>query len=436
MASTPPISDYASAVDFLLERKTRGVVLGLDRMRRFVAALGDPHLAVPCIHIAGTNGKGSVAAIIEAVLRAAGWRTGLCTSPHLVRLGERVQVDRQSLTPEDITAHVRALAPVVRKIEAEHGPAEGPSYFEVMTALALRHFQQCGCDIAVVEVGLGGRLDATNVVRPEISVITSIGLDHGELLGDTLAAVAREKAGIIKPGRPVVIGRLPDDAEAVVRSVALAHGANVVSVRTEYGDELGGYPRTSLYGDYQRWNAATAALAVRLLPPRWRITEAVMERALLHVAWPGRWQPFSVSGRTVIVDASHNAEGAGVLDQNLARLRAETGRAPIAVTGVLGLARARALVPTLCRHVAEVWFVEPAQSRACGFEQLEGLVPAGYTGRVGRTAVSAVFPEPARCEIGRLGDTIVVTGSIALAGEVLARLDPDSGPPEPHLQDY
>ena len=431
-----PRPDYPAAVAYLLGLKQRGLVLGLDRMRRFVDALGNPQRAVPCIHIAGTNGKGSVAAMLEAILRAAGWRTGLYTSPHLVRLGERIQIDRRPLGETDIAAYVRELAPVAARVGAELGEEHHPSYFEFMTAMAFQHFARNRCDIVCVEVGLGGRLDATNVVQPEVSVITSIGLDHIELLGGTIPAIAAEKAGIVKPGRPVVIGRLPADAEAVIRDIAASRSAPVVSVRQQFGEDVAACPRTNLAGDYQRWNAATALLVAGMLPGRWQLTPQASARALEQVDWPGRWQQCEVGGRHVILDTSHNAEGAGVLDANLAHVATTSGRRPIVVAGVLGLARARSLVPVFCRHARELHFVMPAQARACRFEELEALVEPAFAGAVKRSRVEAIFPSPEQCTVGEPGDTIVVAGSIYLVGEVLARIEPGRGVSEPALQDF
>jgi dihydrofolate synthase/folylpolyglutamate synthase len=402
-------------------------------MTRLLEVMGHPERAIPCIHIAGTNGKGSVAAMIESILRAAGWRTGLYTSPHLVRLGERVQVDRRSLSDESLVRYVRELQPVVSALEGE---GSVPTYFELMTAIAFLHFSRSECDIAIVEVGLGGRLDATNVVVPEVSVITSVGLDHTDLLGKSLAEIAGEKAGIIKNGKPVVIGRLPEEAERVVRKTAEEHGALVSSVTAEFGDDLKLYPTTKLVGDYQRINAATATLAVRALPERWRLSDAVITRGLGAVDWAARWQQFELNGRIVIIDSSHNAEGAVFLDFNLRELCRESGRRPIVIAGMLGAERARALVPVICRHAREIHFVRPAQGRACTFEELEAMVPSTCAGNVGRSSIEHVFPGTRRCDVGGLGDFVVVTGSIYLAGEVLARIDPDLGPFEGHLQDF
>lgn len=429
------MSDYAAVQDYLFSLKARGLKFGIDRMRGFAAALGHPERAVPVMHVAGTNGKGSVSAMLESILRAGGLRTGLYTSPHLVRLGERVQVDRRQLTPEEIVAFTAELGPIADRVSAD-APEDHPSFFEFMTAMAFLQFARQKCDVAVIEVGMGGRLDATNIVDPMVSVITSIGLDHCEFLGDTLAKIAAEKAGIIKPGRPVVIGRLPAEAEAVIRALAAERGAAVHAVRERFGDDVNRCPLTNLAGDYQRWNAATAWLAAEVLPAGLRPSAEVAKVGLQQVDWPGRWQKFIVGQRRVILDASHNPEGAGVLEENLARLTAQGGPAPIVVTGVLGLARAQALLPVVARHAREVHLVVPQQERACSQETLRGILAPLFAGPVSPATAEAIFPSPHRCTLGEAGDTVVVTGSIYLIGEVLARLEPERGSGEGRLQDF
>lgn len=414
-------ADYTAVLEDLFARKAHGAKFGIDRMRLLASALGHPERAVPFVHVAGTNGKGSVAAMLDAILHAAGWRTGLFTSPHLVQLGERVQVDRQILTPQEIVDYMAELGPISDRL-GDANPGDRPSFFELMTAMAFLQFARKRCDIAVVEVGLGGRLDATNIVTPEVSAITSIAMDHCEILGNDLATIATEKAGIIKPGRPVVIGRMPPVAEQRIRVLAAERGSRVISVAEEFGEDLARYPHTNLEGDYQRWNAATATLAARALPARWKITNEAIMRGLEHVDWPGRWQRVSLGGRLTILDASHNPEGAQVLDSNLTHLVAETGRAPIVITGVLGVARARPLIEAIARHATEIHFVVPHQSRACSFAELESLVPASFRGRVVRATVEDLFPASNRCAVGGPEDVVVVTGSIYLLGEVMARL--------------
>ncbi|MFW6218065.1 MAG: bifunctional folylpolyglutamate synthase/dihydrofolate synthase, partial [Verrucomicrobiota bacterium] len=208
------VPSYKETRDYLYSLRDRGSKYGIERMQRFVAELGHPERRFPVIHVAGTNGKGSVCAMLEAIYRANGYRTGLYTSPHLVHLGERVQVDRLPLTETDIVRHCERLRPVAAALGAGK-PEEHPSFFEFMTAMAFLQFADAQVDLAILETGLGGRLDATNVAAPELSVITSVSLDHTELLGDSLAKIAREKAGICKPRKPVLLGRLPPEAEAV-----------------------------------------------------------------------------------------------------------------------------------------------------------------------------------------------------------------------------
>ncbi len=429
------LTDYAATQDYLFSLKAKGVRFGIDRMRLLVAGLGHPERATPAIHLAGTNGKGSVAAMLEAIFSEAGWRTGLYTSPHLVKLGERVQVARALLSEAEIMAYTNELLPVAEAV-SRGSPDDHPSFFEFMTAMAFLQFARKNCDIAIIETGLGGRLDATNVVVPEVAVITSIGLDHCDMLGDTIEQIAAEKAGIIKPGKPVVIGRLPAAAEAVVRRVAADHGAPVFSVRAEFGEDLTNYPPTAFEGDYQRWNAATATLVARCCAPEWKLTDEVIARGLGAAHWPGRWQRTTVGGRAVILDASHNPEGAGVLENQLRDLVAETGRKAVVVTGVLGAARARPLLETISRHAAEIHLVMPQQSRASGFEELEALIPDTFSGRVTRATVEGVFPDADTCTVGGRDDTVVVTGSIYLLGEIMARIEPRRGAIESRLQDF
>lgn len=429
------LTDYNSVKDYLYSLKAGGMKFGIDRMQRLAAALGHPERRQPVIHVAGTNGKGSVSAMIESILRNAGHRTGLYTSPHLVKLGERVQVDRRQLTEEQIVAYARELCPVAARA-AKDAADEHATFFEFMTAMAFLQFQRRRVDVAIVEVGMGGRLDATNIVTPEVSVITSIGLDHCVELGDTVEKIAGEKAGIIKPGRPVVIGRMPAGAERVMREVAATQGSPVHSVREVFGEDLAGYPASNLEGDYQHWNAATATLAVRLLPAKLRPDEPVIARGLMHVDWPGRWQRLEVGGRHLILDASHNPEGAIELEKNLIRLGRETGRPPLIVAGALGEFRARSLLEVVTRHARELHLVTPNQARATPYEEMLLLVPASSRHLVRRGDLTKIFPDQQTCTLGRPGDTVVVTGSIYLLGEVLERLDPGRGACEDRLQDF
>ena len=421
-SASRPFSDYAAVTAYLYAQKARGPKFGVERMRGLAAALGHPERSYPVIHVAGTNGKGSVSAMLDAIFQAAGWRTGLFTSPHLVQLGERVQVNRQILTAEAMIAYTNEVRATCAAAGVAADAEDYPTFFEFMTAMAFLQFKRQCVDLATIEVGMGGRLDATNVVDPLVTVITSIGLDHCVELGATFEEIAREKAGIIKPGRPIVLGRVPLAAEQIIRAMAAERGAVVHSVREIYGEELGCYPQTNLAGDYQRWNAATATLVAQVMPKEWRLTAPVIAQGLTQVNWPGRWESIKLEDRLLILDASHNPEGVAVLAENLQQLIATTGRRPLIVAGALGEFRARAMLEVLLRYAQEIYLVTPRQERACPGEVMRAFVPAAERHRVHVTSLDKIFPEPGACVIGNSTDPVVVTGSIYVLGEVMERL--------------
>ncbi len=206
-------SDLKKSLEDLYKRRTFGIKPGLDRMNDLLRRMGNPQSHFVAAHVAGTNGKGSVCAIIESLLRAAGVSTGLYTSPHLVRLNERIQAGGECVTDDELTDLIHFVAPLADAAGAEHGEV---TFFEYVTAMAFEHYRRKQVRLVVLETGMGGRLDATNVVTPLVSVITGISLEHTAYLGKTLAAIAGEKAGIIKPGRPVVCGNMPEEAMRVV----------------------------------------------------------------------------------------------------------------------------------------------------------------------------------------------------------------------------
>ena len=427
--------DYPATKAYLLGLKSTGAKYGIDHMRVLAARLGHPERAYPVIHVAGTNGKGSVCAMLDAMHRRMGRTVGMYTSPHLVFLGERVQVNRQPLSPEELCRYVELVRPHAEAM-AKDDPINIPSYFEFMTAAAFLRFKEAKVDVALIEVGLGGRLDATNVVQPQLCVITSIGFDHMDYLGDTLEKIAVEKAGIIKPGVPVVIGRLPPEAEEPIRAIAKERGAPMHSVCEVFGENVKAYPHTRLAGSFQRLNAATAILATRVIEKTLPVNESARDAALAEVDWPARWQKFSLSdGRTLILDASHNLEGAQTLDENLASLRKETSRAPIIIVGALGEHRAKALLDVAARYAREIILLQPNQPRATEFEVLEKLVPANFSGVVKRSRVAEIFSKPGECALGNFGETIVATGSIYLLGEILERFAHPTLAGEGTLQD-
>ena len=249
---------YAEAIQFLYGLQFFGMALGLENARKLAALAGHPERTLRFIHVAGTNGKGSTCAMLESIYRAAGLRVGLFTSPHLVAFGERIQVDRQ-LIPE---GEVARLAAELQGLLSNFSGGAHPTFFEVVTLMALRYFSEQKCDLVIWETGLGGRLDATNIVMPLAAVITNIQLDHQQWLGDSLAQIAMEKAGIIKPGIPVVTAEDGPEALPVIAAAAQAKGAPLTMVKPDDGhrpplDSI----RLPLLGDHQRLNAALARYA-------------------------------------------------------------------------------------------------------------------------------------------------------------------------------
>jgi dihydrofolate synthase/folylpolyglutamate synthase len=426
-------ADYNATRDYLYSLKQKGAKYGIDRMRLFVDALGHPERAFPIIHVAGTNGKGSTCSMMEAIYRANGYKTGLYSSPHLVRQGERVQVNREILEEADIVAYTNQLKPIAERIGADD-PDDHPSFFEFMTAMALLRFAEAKVDLAFLETGLGGRLDATNVVDPELSIITSISLDHIEYLGDTIEQITGEKAGIIKSGKPVLIGKLPAEAEAIVRKVAKELGCAVTSVRERFPD-VNALPETNLAGSFQRWNAATAVTATEILSERFPIDTTRTAPALQSIEWPGRWETIQLADKTLILDASHNPEGSEMLDENLQKLVEQTGKKPLIVAGTLGEFRARSLMAVISRHARELHLLAPDQSRATPTDVLEACIPKANTAPVYHRQLEDIFPAVGVCTLGEPGDTIVVTGSLYLIGEVLERLTCATPVQQGRLQD-
>lgn len=329
--------------------------LGLERIRELLERLGRPQDRLKFVHVAGTNGKGSICAYLASILSAAGYRTGMFTSPYIERFEERIRVDGVMISPDelrDVTLAVREHAEAMAEETGDH-----PTEFELMTAVALEHFARCGCDIVVLEVGLGGRLDSTNVIdAPEACVIARIGLDHTALLGNTLAAIAGEKAGIIKEGSAVVSWPQEPEAMAVIEHAAAEHGCELRMpdfAQLEEGAvkwEDGASPfrsfsykewadlRTGILGSYQPQNATVALEVVDVLRGRgWRIPDEAVRAGVAQTRWPGRFEIVeggsSPDGFAIVVDGGHNPQGARALADSLAEVF--PGRKPVFVIGVL-----------------------------------------------------------------------------------------------------
>lgn len=413
--------DYTATLDYLNSLKGKGVKYGLDSIRSISATLGHPEKKFPCIHVAGTNGKGSTCAMLESIYRANGYRTGLYTSPHLVHEGELIQIGRRPLSEVDIILYIkklRALAPVI----ADQDSDNHPSFFELMTIMAFLHFAESKVDLAILETGIGGRLDATNIVAPELSIITSISLDHTELLGDTISQIALEKAGIIKPGKPVLMGKICDDAESIIRQIAEENDCVLYSVRKRF-PKIEELPETNLVGSLQRWNAAIAAYTTEILNNTFPVDPTKTFPVLKTIQWPGRWQILQLSDKTLILDATHNPESAEMLRENLEVLVKKNRSKPVIVAGTTGELRARSLMQVVGHYARELHLVTPQQPNATPEHVLETYLPEESKIPVSHTRIETLFPAPENCAAGEPGDTVVVTGSIYLVGEVLRRLN-------------
>ena len=399
----------ATTLHWLTNLRNLGSALGLERTQLLLERLDNPQNSCPYFHIAGTNGKGSTSVMIESIQRAHGRRTGLYTSPHLIELGERIQINREAISENRLIDLVEQLRSHYEFIHQTH-PELDATFFELMTAVAWIEFRHSKVDLAIMETGLGGRLDATNVGRPAVCVITSIGMDHQEYLGNSIAEIAFEKAGILKSGIPCVVGFVPPEAEVVIKNRAKEVGAPLYFVRDRFKDEL---PLTNLKGQHQRQNAGAALLACELANA-FSINNDTARAALQNIEWLARWQEIKLEdGRTLIVDGSHNEEGIALTSALLADLKA-----PTVILGSLSLVRAEALIKTVAESAGEIILVSIDHERAIPADDLKKLIPKSFLGRTKIASVKDLFPALDKCSA--LGSTVVVIGSLYLAGEVLA----------------
>jgi dihydrofolate synthase / folylpolyglutamate synthase len=396
--------------------------LKLERMRAALARRGHPESRWPALHVAGTNGKGSTAAMLDAVLRAAGYRTGLYTSPHLVDFTERIRIGGRTMPRDTVVASVREL-------RADLDAAGiALTHFEFATLVAFEWFARVGIDVGVIEVGLGGRLDATNLVHPAATAITSIALDHVEYLGDDLRSIAAEKAGILKARIPLALGRVPAEADGVIAVRAREVGAplaraGVDGVLTEHAGRLGFRAAgvawddlaLSLPGGFQRDNAAVALLVLALVRDRFPCPEGAIRQGLADVRWPGR---LAIVRREplVVLDGAHNQAGAAALAAELPALLG--GRPLDLVFAVMADKRWVPMLEALVPRARRLIVTRVGRRGAPPAEVVAMLgdrVPA-ETIDDPRTALRTAFAR------ARPEDAVVVTGSLFLVGEAYAEL--------------
>ncbi len=415
----------ADPLDFLFGLERLGMKFGLASIATLCEALGNPQDQFRSVLVAGTNGKGSVTAMTEHALRVSGYRSARYTSPHLVHIEERFTIGGADVAPAALRDATGAVGEVVQQLVAGGRLEALPTFFEVTTAIAFELFRRAQVEIAVLEVGLGGRLDATNVVTPIAAAVTSIDFDHQAQLGHSLESIAFEKAGIVKPGIPVVCGPLPAEADAVVADVCAARGARLVRAagRVAIDEQAGAlrfstasrtldHVRLALPGVHQRDNAAVAlALLEALAEPGFTVTDAAARAGLERVRWPGRLEHVSWRGADVLLDAAHNPSGARALAAYLDAI-GWTG-----ITLLFGAMRDKdvngMLQPLVSRSARVVCTTAPSP-RALPADEL-----AARAARLAApgTRVDAVGdPAAALAHARALGGPIVAAGSIFLIG--------------------
>lgn len=421
---------YQEAIAYLEELTKFGVNLGLERITRLLELLGNPHEGLSFIHIAGTNGKGSTALMVASILQEAGYRVGLYTSPHLVEYTERFCLDGRDITPAELASLITALQPLLAEMVAEG--SEQPTEFEVLTAAAALYFAREKADIVVWEVGLGGEIDSTNVVTPLVSVITNVGLDHKEYLGDTVEEIARVKAGIIKPGVPVVTAAADPVVVEVITEVCRRQSAPLwrVSQEVKVGDlvrednrliftvSLPGatYPGLSLRlaGEHQVANAACALAVLELLRPHgFDFSPQEAGRGLERVHPPGRIEIIGEAPQ-VILDVAHNAGAARALARVLEN--DFSYRWLILVVGILADKDRQEVVACLAPRARAVVVTRPNSPRAGDWREIAALA-GEFTDAV---YVEESIPTAINLALSLAGpqDAVCVAGSFYLAGEV------------------
>lgn len=421
--------------DWLFSLGQFGIKFGLHNIHALTHALGEPQRQFRSVHIAGTNGKGSVTAMTETALRIAGFKTGRYTSPHLLDLAERFAVNGEPVSTDTLHGALARVRDATARLQADGTLEVSPTFFEVTTALAFELFRQEDVDVAVCEVGLGGRLDATNVLEPVACAITSIGFDHEQYLGHSLPLIAAEKAGIIKPGTPVVVGAVSDDVQRVFESTAAAVAApliwaqdgvkvrSVVESDTQQTFSLStpscdyGRLSLSLPGDHQVGNAVVAVRLLEVLSSLGlACSPAHIAEALSRVSWPGRLQHVRLDdGRTILLDAAHNASGAEALARHLTR----RGEPRPLVFAAMKDKNSRAMLEWLAPHASRIVMTRASNPRSDDPAQLAA------TARAIRPDIAVEVADSVDDALARAwfdARDIVAAGSIFLLADVLRSL--------------
>ena len=411
--------DYERTVGW----KYNGIHFSMDRVRSFFHALGDPHLKSPSVHLTGTNGKGSTAAMVASALAANGHRVGLYTSPHLISFRERIRVDGTLITPEEVIAGVERIRPIA-------GQFSGLTFFEVWTGLAFDYFVRKKTNVAIVEVGMGGRIDTTNVIIPVLSVFTRISVDHRKTLGNTIAKITSQKAGIIKPGVPVVTAPQFPDALRIIEDTARDLGSPVVLVARDVAyrrhdrfiDYRGVDWQTDniavpLPGAFQAENAAVAVTVLEQLASRgFVMLPDAVRRGIETVSWPGRLQTVRTMPR-VIVDGACNADAMREVRDYLLSLGPKKNT--VAVFGICRDKDIDQVLQILGKAVSRFVITRADNPRAVDAGDLAGRIPPGIPVSIQPDSAAAL--EEAKALAGSDG-VVIVTGSLYLVGEIMKYL--------------
>lgn len=401
-------TSYTETLDYLCHLHY-GIVPGLERIQQLLSHLSDPHLKFPSVHIGGTNGKGSTAAITASILKQAGYKTGLYTSPHLIDFSERITINGAPIAQQDIIRLTELL-----KREVTHHAIE-PTFFEFTTAMAFCYFAESNIDIAVVEVGMGGRFDATNVLCPEVTAITNIGMDHEKYLGPRLLDIAYEKAGIIKVGTPVVTGATQPEVLSYFEEVARLKSAPIFRLGHEITLSDERLLHCPLLGLHQMNNAAIAIGVIEQLKS-FPVSENAIAEGMRLSKWPGRLQVVQTDP-LILLDGAHNPAGAQALACFLQGIDQNKSGKHWLIVGIMRDKNIKEILAPLGAWADEVVLTRPNIERAATVTELSAALDAD----VSQTLIAGV-PEAIQFVLSRMetNDTLVITGSLFTVGQALA----------------
>ena len=429
---------YDETIAYLYSLQKYGIKFGLDNIRKLSAALGNPHKAFHTIHVAGTNGKGSTSAIIASILQAAGFRVGLFTSPHLISFTERIRTNSEQIS-EDV---VVGLASEIKDIVSRYNDFQ-PTFFEVVTAIALLYFQREKVDVAVMEVGMGGRLDATNVIEPLVSVITNISFDHKDFLGATLEEIAGEKAGIIKKTVPVVSADQGPEASKVIMEASQAANSPLYTYGKDFSaflksadasgtcfDYVDGPVRLNdlfvpLAGEHQMKNSSVAIKAAGIFLDRRGGKDSLsmvhdrIRSGLASTKWPGRLELIH-GNPSILIDGAHNPAAADALSETIKKVFLKKYKKIIMVLGIMSDKEIKGIMRPLLPLASEIIVTAPSYSRASSPEELSGVAASlGFLNVSTAPTVKDALEMAISCSALPNQDSslVVVTGSFYTIGE-------------------